>query len=116
MPRRCSNNWKRRISFLVSLDEERAWYRYHHLFREFLLARLARELPAQRPALEVTAARYYAGQGELEAAFGHYLRGREFAAACRVLTALAPDYLERGRTAVLQRYLAGIPGRRACEA
>ena len=95
--------------FLVSLDEERAWYRYHHLFREFLLARLGREMPAQRAALEIAAARYYAGQGELEAAFGHYLRGKEFAAACRVLTTLAPDYLERGRTAVLQRYLAELP-------
>lgn len=95
--------------FLVSLDEERAWYRYHHLFREFLLARLARELPAQRPGLELAAARYYEAQGELEAAFGHFLRGKDVDAACRVLTALAPEYLERGRTAVLQRYLAELP-------
>ncbi len=38
--------------FVVSLDETRAWYRYHHLFREFLLARLMRETPVQRLLLE----------------------------------------------------------------
>lgn len=95
--------------FLVSLDDERAWYRYHHLFREFLLARLAREMPARRLALEVAAALYYEAHDELEAAFGHYVRGKEFDAACGVLATLAPDYLERGRTAVLQRYLAELP-------
>jgi len=77
--------------FVVSLDEERAWYRYHHLFREFLLARLARELPEQRLELEIACARYYEERGELEAAFGHYVRGKAFAAACQVLTTLAPD-------------------------
>ncbi|MBP8293857.1 MAG: hypothetical protein KAX65_13860, partial [Caldilineaceae bacterium] len=95
--------------FVVSLDEERSWHRYHYLFREFLLARLARERPEQRVALEIASARYYEAHGELEAAFGHYVSGKAFASACHVLTALAPDYLERGRTAVLQRYLAEIP-------
>lgn len=95
--------------FVVSLDEQREWYRYHHLFREFLLGKLRRQQPAEIPALERTAACYYEEQGELEAAFNHYLRGRQLDAAARVLIEFAPDYLERGRVAVLQRYLNELP-------
>ena len=34
--------------FVVALDDERRWYRYHHLFAEFLRGRLVRESPGSR--------------------------------------------------------------------
>ncbi len=37
--------------FLTSLDVQRRWYRYHHLFREFLLSKLQREQPQQAMAV-----------------------------------------------------------------
>ncbi len=33
--------------FVTSLDSQRKWYRYHYLFREFLLSKLRRELPEE---------------------------------------------------------------------
>lgn len=95
--------------FVVSLDEKREWYRYHHLFRDFLLGKLRGESPARLAQLEERAAAYYERRRELEAAFTHYTRAQNHAAAARVLTRFARDYVERGRVAVLQRYLGDLP-------
>lgn len=95
--------------FVVSLDEKREWYRYHHLFREFLLGKLRGESPARVAALEERAAAYYTRKREPEAAFIHYTRAQNYAAAASVLTRFARDYVERGRVAVLQRYLGDLP-------
>lgn len=95
--------------FIVSLDEQREWYRYHHLFREFLLAKLRREQPDDATLLERRAGAYYEARGELEAALNHYLQGDDSDAAARLLAIIAPDYLERGLVEVLRRYLAALP-------
>ena len=71
--------------FVISLDEKREWYRYHHLFREFLLGKLRREALNKLVQLEQIAGAYYENQGEVEAAFAHYVRAQDFAAAARVL-------------------------------
>ena len=58
--------------FLVSLDQSRNWYRYHHLFAELLRSRLlARDGATEVARLEIGAARWYAEVGELEAAIEH---------------------------------------------
>ncbi len=92
--------------FIVSLDEARAWYRYHHLFREFLLARLTCRGGAEHRELNQRVARYYEAQAEWEVALGHHIAARDFDGACLMLTLIAPEYIDRGRTAVLQRSLA----------
>ncbi len=45
--------------FLVSLDDERHWYRYHHLFAEVLRSRLGQQQPAMVPQLHYRACRWY---------------------------------------------------------
>jgi LuxR family transcriptional regulator, maltose regulon positive regulatory protein len=45
--------------FLVSLDDERQWYRYHHLFAEVLRARLKQLQPIAIPELHSRASRWY---------------------------------------------------------
>ena len=44
---------------LVPLDRHGEWYRYHHLFRDMLLAELARLEPGQAPVLRRRAASWY---------------------------------------------------------
>jgi LuxR family maltose regulon positive regulatory protein len=95
--------------FLVSLDERREWYRYHHLFREFLLDKLGHETPGQLARLERTTGQYYEASGELELAFTHYVRAGELPASAEVLTQFAAEYVERRRVAILQRYLGDLP-------
>ncbi|MFZ5903368.1 MAG: BTAD domain-containing putative transcriptional regulator [Chloroflexota bacterium] len=96
--------------FLTSLDMERRWYRYHHLFREFLLSRLRRDHSDQAKSLERRAGAHYESQNEFEAAFLHYVSAEDFEIAARVASKFAGDYVERGRVEVLHRYLGMLPG------
>ena len=96
--------------FLTSLDNQCHWYRYHFLFREFLLSRLQRESPEKIGLLHLAAGKHYEQALEPEAAFTHYVEAKDWEAAARVIQAFAPDYVERGRVEVLHRYLAALPG------
>ncbi|MBE2224554.1 MAG: tetratricopeptide repeat protein, partial [Anaerolineae bacterium] len=95
--------------FIVSLDDQGEWYRYHHLFRDFLLGKLRRESADAFARLEERAGRYYQQQGELKAAFAHFVRAQNYDTAAEVLSIFARGYVERGRVAVLQRYLGFLP-------
>jgi LuxR family transcriptional regulator, maltose regulon positive regulatory protein len=68
--------------FTVSLDNERRWYRYHHLLRSFLRTRLEQQHNASEVALLHTrASAWLARQGLLEEALHHALRGHDIPAA-----------------------------------
>jgi LuxR family transcriptional regulator, maltose regulon positive regulatory protein len=95
--------------FVSSLDSQRRWYRYHYLFREFLLSRLQRVETESIGNLERSAGKHYESQGELEVALSHYLNAQEFESAARVVSVFAADYVERGRVEVLHRYLSALP-------
>ncbi len=95
--------------FVSSLDPQRRWYRYHYLFREFLLSRLQRVETGSIRGLERSAGQHYESQGELEVALSHYLNAQDFESAARVVSVFAADYVERGRVEVLHRYLSALP-------
>ncbi len=100
---------ERQNLFLTSLDSQKRWYRYHYLFREFLVSRLGREQTESVTGLERSAGIHYEAQGELEAAFVHYLAAQEYESTARVVSVFAADYVERGRVEVLHRYLSALP-------
>ena len=57
--------------FIVSLDRERSWYRYHHLFREMLQRELDQVDPAERAQLMLRASNWCAEHELLDAAVDH---------------------------------------------
>ena len=65
---------------LVPLDRRGEWYRYHHLFRDMLLAELGRLEPALMPVLRRRAASWCLDNGLPEAAleYSHGSRGRRW--------------------------------------
>jgi len=69
--------------FLVPLDDRGYWYRYHHLFRDFLLARLHKTQPQRAALLQRAASEWYAAHGFLREAVHHALQTGdwEYAAA-----------------------------------
>ena len=95
--------------FVTSLDAQKKWYRYHNLFREFLLSRLQRVETESVVGLERGAGAHYEAQSELEVALSHYLNASDFESAARVVSIFASDYVERGRVEVLHRYLGALP-------
>ena len=71
--------------FVVPLDDERHWYRYHHLFRDVLRARLFDEQPDQLPALHGRACEWFEGRGLRSDAIRHALVGEDFARAAELI-------------------------------
>ncbi len=72
--------------FLVPLDEERRWYRYHHLFAELLGHRLRLARPEEEIGrLHLRAGGWLERSGDPEGAMRHYLAGAHFGEALRLL-------------------------------
>jgi uncharacterized protein DUF4386 len=99
----------RKNLFLVSLDDRRRWYRYHHLFADVLQARLQDEQPGQVPDLHRRASEWYGQNGELSEAIGHALAARDFERAAD-LVELAILAMRRTRQeAKLRGWLEVLP-------
>ncbi|MCA1706891.1 MAG: LuxR C-terminal-related transcriptional regulator, partial [Actinobacteria bacterium] len=64
--------------FVFPLDDERQWYRYHHLFADVLQARLMEEQPGHAPALHRRASEWYEQNGLPSDAIRHALAAEDF--------------------------------------
>jgi LuxR family maltose regulon positive regulatory protein len=69
--------------FLVALDDQGYWYRYHHLFRDFLQSRLQKTQPERAASLHRLASAWHGASGFLREGAQHAFKTRdwEFAAA-----------------------------------
>src|SRR5437868_1502657 len=67
--------------FVVPLDEQRHWYRYHHLFADVLSAHLLAEQPEQVPMLHRRASEWYEQNGSTADAIRHALAAKDFGRA-----------------------------------
>jgi LuxR family maltose regulon positive regulatory protein len=91
--------------FLVPLDEERAWYRYHHLFADLLRHRLRQSLPAAEiEELHLRAGRWLDSNGDPEGAMRHFLAGGKHQEAIRLLNLRVDEILTRGGLGTLLRW------------
>jgi LuxR family transcriptional regulator, maltose regulon positive regulatory protein len=78
--------------FLVPLDDDRTWYRYHHLFADVLRGRLAREAGQEAVALlHRQASAWFGRQGLLPEAIGHALTADAVDDAASWIEALMPS-------------------------
>ena len=95
--------------FLLPLDDERRWWRYHHLFADLLRSRLAREDPTRAAALHHAAAGWYERQGLPDDAIGHALAaGDQEWAAQIVETQLERQLWRSNESATLDRWLTAL--------
>jgi LuxR family maltose regulon positive regulatory protein len=95
--------------FLVPLDEQRRWYRYHHLFADLLRARLQSLNPQQVSTLHRNAATWYEGHGLISDAVRHALAAGEAPWAARLVEQHAEEILRRGEGETLRVWLAALP-------
>ncbi|HEY5474587.1 MAG TPA: hypothetical protein VIK32_15540, partial [Candidatus Limnocylindrales bacterium] len=71
--------------FVVPLDEERQWYRYHHLFADVLHVHLLDQQPDQLPALHRRASEWYEENGSRSDAIRHALCSEDFGWAAELI-------------------------------
>ena len=95
--------------FVVSLDDRRQWYRYHHLFADALRARLTSEDPGRVPGLHQAASEWYAAHDLLEDAVRHALAGGDVERAADLFERVLPDLRRRRRDRLMREWLKNLP-------
>ena len=95
--------------FVIPLDDQREWYRYHHLFADVLRGRLLSEEPGQIPQLHQRASRWYESQGLLEDAVRHAMEGRDFDRAAHLVESAVPMLRRSRQDALLFSWLKMLP-------
>jgi LuxR family maltose regulon positive regulatory protein len=101
---------ERRNLFLIALDDQRRWWRYHHLFGDVLQAQLQAGVGAAEVAtLHLRAARWYAGAGEADEAFHHARLAGDVALAAAALEQAAPGLLRQGALTTLLQRVRALP-------
>jgi LuxR family maltose regulon positive regulatory protein len=91
--------------FLLPLDDHREWFRYHHLFRELLLAELEHREPRAAVALHRTAARWFEREGQTSDVLRHLMAAGDVARAAEVAAAGWWPYYLGGRIWTARRWL-----------
>ncbi len=97
--------------FLIPLDRKRNWFRYHHLFSEFLRRRLSSEASAASVIdLHALAASWYQQKNMYDEAIGHFLAAGDFDRVADLVELIAHGAMyETGEVHSLQSWLARLP-------
>jgi LuxR family maltose regulon positive regulatory protein len=95
--------------FLLPLDDEREWFRYHHLFGQLLRRELRVTWPDQERLSHQRAAAWFQAHGEPGLAIDHLLEAGEDAAAFDLFVTHLREYLTAGRLETVRSWLARFP-------
>ena len=96
-------------AFVVSLDSERTWFRFHHLFGDLLRLELRRTLPEQVPALHRRAAAWFTQHGQVVDAIRHTQAAGDWPEAARLLADHSFGLTFDGQARTLQALLRAFP-------
>jgi len=91
--------------FLVPVDRHGEHYRFHQMFSDVLRRELARTSPEALAEIHSRASAWYETQGEIEAAVGHAIAGRDLARASDLVTLHQRSLVNDGRLTTLARWL-----------
>jgi len=95
--------------FVVPLDDQRLWFRYHHLFADVLHAHLLAEQSDQIPALHARASDWYEQHGLTDDAIRHALTARDFTRAAALIERVLPVMTRNRQEATLLGWLQALP-------
>jgi LuxR family maltose regulon positive regulatory protein len=98
-----------RNMFVVRLDDRGEWYRYHHLFSEFLRSHAERDASRSLPAQHMKASAWYESQGLVEQAVTAAIAGKGFEKARELADTAADDLMAQGRMAQVISWASRIP-------
>jgi LuxR family maltose regulon positive regulatory protein len=96
-------------AFVESLDPQRTWFRYHHLFGDLLRLELRRTLPAEVPALHRRAAGWFTLQGQVVEAIRHTQAAGDWPDAARLLADHSFSLTLDGQAQSMQALVRAFP-------
>jgi LuxR family maltose regulon positive regulatory protein len=101
---------QQRNLFIVPLDDERRWYRYHHLFADLLGNLLRKEFPPEQiHELHRRASRWYEQHSSPDDAVRHALAARDYERAASLIEQAARTTMLHGRLNTLLCWLDALP-------
>ena len=95
--------------FVVPLDNERRWYRYHHLFGDFLRSQLGAAQPEMIAVLHHRAAEWYERNGFMEDAVQHALEARDFELATCLIEQVTDALWARSEVHTVLSWMKALP-------
>src|SRR5580700_5065162 len=96
-------------AFVVSLDADRSWFRYHQMFAGLLRLELRRAEPGEVTGLHAAAAGWLARHGFAVEAVRHAQTAQDWEVAARLLAGHWPALYLDGQAATVHELLAGFP-------
>jgi LuxR family maltose regulon positive regulatory protein len=101
---------KKENIFVIPLDAENRWFRYHHLFQKFLFNKLNRQYSAEEiKALHARAGAWFAKNGMIEEALRHYLAAGDIPTAMQLVALHGHNLMNDQQWQTLERWLGMIP-------
>ena len=95
--------------FIVPLDNERHWFRYHHLFAEFLRMRLHENEEQIIPELYQRTIDWFIKADLPREALQYALKARDYERAAGLIEELAPQILERDNHMLVVEWIRSLP-------
>jgi LuxR family maltose regulon positive regulatory protein len=95
--------------FIVRLDDERRWYRYHRLFADLLRQRLEQVHPELPPTLHSRASQWYESKGLIPEAIEHALSAQDFERAAILIEDHADQTISRAEFATFEKWTRTLP-------
>ena len=95
--------------FLTALDDERRWYRYHHLFADVLRHRLTEKSPSALVELHLRASEWFENEGLIMEAVNHALAKHDWERAARLMENASESLRQRGEIATLTNWIQALP-------
>jgi LuxR family maltose regulon positive regulatory protein len=96
-------------AFVISLDPERTWFRYHHLFADLLRLQLRRTLSDQVPVLHRRAAGWFTEYGQVVDAIRHTQAAGDWPDAARLLADHSFSLMLDGQAQTVQALVRAFP-------
>ena len=95
--------------FIVPLDEERRWYRYHHLFADLLRQRLHQTTPEQIPEMHIRASKWLEQNELIDEAIEYSMRAEAYERSAQLIEEHVSALWQRNEHGKLQHWLGLLP-------
>jgi LuxR family transcriptional regulator, maltose regulon positive regulatory protein len=95
--------------FLQCVDYEKACYRFHQLFRQFLQRKLHEDDGEKYFQLHVAAGFLFEEYGRFQEAVSHFLEAKSYGNVVRIIKSSGPGFLQTGKCSTVARWIEAVP-------
>ena len=95
--------------FIIPLDDNREWYRFHHLFIAFLQSYLDKTRTINKNELHIRAAEWFEKNDYYIEAIDNYMASAEYDQAARLIESRADHFLMNSEIKTVMRWIADMP-------